>query len=404
MLTTNLFENKQSKNEYSIEVHPAVKSRQKIGYVYVLIISILPIFIIACEEDTKIETERVPSFSQRVQEIYAENQLPGGIIGILQNGELSQVESFGYADFEENLVPDEQTIFRIGSISKTFTTTLASLLVEQEKLSFTDSLSHYLKEIKAFQGYDEYAKGVRIGNLTTHTSGIIPRIQQYDGGPLVIARDSLLNRPELFEFRFLAGSQYEYSNIGIVLLAAVIDRIGSDQTCEERIRRDILIPLGMTSTDITRLLSQNKPQSKGYSNYENGSFSEIADLDLGGQAPAGQYYSNLEDMILYLKFIRSAFKENEIRLFENRDMIQSIFADQPAPGPYGIGFLTENISGRRAVGHSGSIFGYSAYLRYIPEEDIGMMIMVNTRFPLDKEMGRPLIEGLINGTLIIENQ
>ena len=106
-----------------------------------------------------------------LSEAVNEHKLPGLAVGIIKDGELLYTRGMGYVDLENRVPVTEETVFRIGSISKTFTVAGIMQLYEQGKLGLDDPVNDYLKDYKVLHD-DPNAPPVTFRHMITHTSGI----------------------------------------------------------------------------------------------------------------------------------------------------------------------------------------------------------------------------------------
>lgn len=165
-------------------------------------------------------------------------------------------QSFGFADRENQRAFDEHTVFDIGSVTKQFTATAIMLLVEQGKLSLSDTIDNFFPNVPADK------KNITIHHLLTNSSGLpceLPRGRYHD----VIDID--IHISQLLKQKLVAppGETYHYSNSGFRLLAQLIE-ITSGQNWEAYIQQHILLPAGLTETGY-RLL--NVPPERLAINY-----------------------------------------------------------------------------------------------------------------------------------------
>ena len=177
------------------------------------------------------------------------NETPGIVVAVYENGK-TQFYSFGYADVASKRPPGPKTLFEIGSITKTFTTTSLALLAEEGKLSLSDPVQKFLPD--SVKAPERDGKSITLVDLATARSGL-PRMPS--NMKPADEENPYIDYDVQKMFDFLSGytltreigSQYEYSNFGMGLLGVVIARI-EHKSYSEVIATKILKPLQMKNT------------------------------------------------------------------------------------------------------------------------------------------------------------
>ncbi|HEY8893761.1 MAG TPA: serine hydrolase domain-containing protein, partial [Niastella sp.] len=190
----------------------------------------------------------------------------GLALGILENGQ-THVYGYGETAKENQLTPDSNTLFEIGSITKTFTATILAYFIQQGKIGLDDPVSKYLPDSIANLQYN--GKPITIGSLANHSSGL-PRMpadlstKADPGNPY-----RAYNVSDMFSF--LAhfkpyrepGVQYEYSNLAVGLLGVILEKV-SGKPYEQLVQEIICQPLQMKSTGITLTAEDSSRFALGY--------------------------------------------------------------------------------------------------------------------------------------------
>lgn len=290
-------------------------------------------------------------------------------------------KGYGSANFEWDIPNMPDTKFRLGSITKQFTSMLIMQLVEEGKLKVEGKISDYVPDYPKDKG-----SRVSIHHLLTHTSGI----PSYTGMQMFgeIARDPY--SPKEFikffadsSFEFEPGSQYRYNNSGYFLLGVIIEEV-TGKPYATVLQERIFGPLGMTSSgyDMPGPIIQNRA-----SGYEWGidGFVNADYLDMTLPYAAGSLYSTVEDLYLWdralytEKLLSASFRD---RLFE--PAIQT-----PGGGSYAYGW---GVRYRRfgsmkdsvvVISHGGGINGFNTLIVRVPKEELLVVLLNNTgRAPL----------------------
>ena len=228
-----------------------------------------------------------------------ENHIAGAAVSVVKDGKLFFAKGYGYADIEKGIPVDpEQTIFAIGSISKTFTWTAVMQLVEQGKLDLDEDVNTYLD----FRIPETYPQPITLKHLMTHTSGFEQRLL----GSLVSDPNDLMPVREFMISYMPArvrppGEAAGYSNYNAMLAGYIVARV-SGQPYDQYIQEQIFNPLGMThSTAEWPTPPDLRPlASVGYS-YANGAFQAFPDyLGQPGGQPSGSVQASATDMARFM--------------------------------------------------------------------------------------------------------
>src|SRR3972149_550101 len=181
-----------------------------------------------------------------LMKLYSDYGQFNGTVLVAENGKIIYKKGLGLADMEWNIPNKPDTKFRLGSITKQFTSMLVLQLVEEGKLSLEGKLSDYLPYYR-----EDTGKKVTIHHLLTHTSGI----PSYTNLPN-FGREVSRNPYQVEEFvkkycsgdlEFEPGAKFSYNNSGYFLLGAVIDKI-TGKPYEQALNERILDVVGMKNT------------------------------------------------------------------------------------------------------------------------------------------------------------
>ncbi|WP_425262796.1 serine hydrolase domain-containing protein [Paenibacillus thermotolerans] len=263
-------------------------------------------------------------------------------------------EGFGMANREHGVPNTPVTKFRIGSLTKAFTSMGIFQLHEKNKLNTNDTLDKY---------FPEYPNGDRISifHCLTNTSGIPNYTSFPDFWPYSMRLPSSLNQLidsfKALECEFVPGSRFGYSNSGYALLTAIIESV-SGMSYSDYIREQICIPSGMLHTgcdDGTRIVPN---LAAGYSFYEEPIHAAYQDMSY----PLGAYglYSTTEDLLIWDKVLKTS-------QLLSKDLTEIMFT--PIHSSYASGWMVSQVNGRACINHFGDVGGYfSDFLRFVDDE------------------------------------
>jgi len=300
----------------------------------------------------------VSQFGSQINTDLQRDNLHGSMsVAIVKNDRVIWSGAFGYARREKDIPADTGSIYRIGSITKTFTATLLMLLVEDGKLKLDDPVENYLPEIKNLHGYDDNHK-ITFRQLASHTSGLKrePAMQGYDVGRLEQWEEKLLSCIPYTSFNSKPGEHFLYSNIGYALLGLAISRaVGVPYM--QLVQQRILTPLHMDDTFFALPDDKIARIAEGMSN--NGANVNTAQplLELKGRGykvPNGGIYTTPSDLA---KFVMSLMGNPPLLTAKSRRQIQNI---PPGGKDYGLGLMIINNRSWDVIGHDGGVPGYTA--------------------------------------------
>jgi CubicO group peptidase (beta-lactamase class C family) len=181
-----------------------------------------------------------------------ENHIPGATVAVVQDGQLLFAKGYGYANLERRTpVVADQTLFRVGSVSKLFTWTAVLQLVEQGKLDLEADVNTYLTE---FQIPATYPRPITLAHLLTHTAGFEDR----QIGITVASADKLVPLGSYLADAmparvFAPGTVTAYSNYGNTLAGYIVERVAS-QPFAQYIEQHIFAPLDMRHSTFAQQL------------------------------------------------------------------------------------------------------------------------------------------------------
>lgn len=307
-------------------------------------------------------------------EYLAESKGVGLYICIVQEGKVYG-KGYGTIDKEKTSVPDYNTVFEIGSITKVFTTEIAQQLVEQQQLSWNDNIMKYLPK----QAQPATDDNTTLLHLATHTAGY-PRVPQ-SWFPKIIPNMCDPYKALTIEDVYTTISKAEakkapsmdnsdYSNLGMGLLGHILEW-KTGKTYEELLQQYICAPLKMTTT--STLTREKWVQATGYDMEGK----KTCYWTLPVLPGAGAIKSTGEDMQKFLE----ANIGNGTALSKSFIATQQQVAEKKGNGvAYGwhISKPTTDTSGIESiVWHNGGTGGFRSYIGFIPGRNTGIVVLSN---------------------------
>jgi CubicO group peptidase (beta-lactamase class C family) len=307
---------------------------------------------------------------------------------------------------------DANTIFHWASITKTMTAIAIMQLRDRGKLSLDDPIVRYVPELRDVHNRYGPMEAITIRHLLSHSAGFRNPTWPWGGDqpwhpfePTAWAQ--LVAMMPYTEIRFPPGSQYSYSNPGIVFLGRTIEKLSGDDF-EVYITKNILMPLGMTHSyfDLSpyHLLED---RSNNYEVRDGRTVANGLDFDTGITVSNGGLNAPVTDMVKYLAFLlgRGPGATGSVRVLE-RSSLDELWQprlpvdDAEAMGDsIGLSFFIRHQGPARLIGHTGSQRGFRAFFYLDPDRNEAVIAAWNTA-PADERPGahpdtRAIREGLL---------
>jgi CubicO group peptidase (beta-lactamase class C family) len=333
--------------------------------------------------------KELEGFDQFVAQALKDWKVPGVGVAVIQGGQVVLLKGYGYRDVEKQLPVTPQTLFMIGSITKSFTVTTLGMLIDEGKLEWDEPVR------VAFPGFKLYdpilTEQITIRDLVTHRSGL-PRHDAvwYTSD---FSREDLIRRLQYLEPNKPLRSTFQYNNLMFMTAGFIAGNLNG-APWEDTVRHRILEPLGMNGTTFSILASQKTPDFAQPYRKDDDVKSEVRRIPFDPQCPdtcalgpAGELNSNTEDMSKYLLFHmgkgkvagKQLLSENNSIQMQTPQMTISGAPEYPENGEtsYGMGFFISTYRGHKQVEHGGNLDGFSAEFTFLPADQIGVVVLSN---------------------------
>ena len=301
-------------------------------------------------------------------------------VAVSQGAKVEWAGGFGSADVATEIPATAQTVYQIGSVTKTFTAALVMRLVQAGKLELSDYVGQFV-------GGLPWGQKVTIAELLSHTSGIVDYVNSRPsmlGVHCPTPSGSVASCPSLVPgqvvnwlarraFQLRPGAQFSYSNSNYYLLGLVIEHV-TGQPYSSYLEDQLLRPLGLSHTGVCPDEMRSPGQAVGY-------FLSSRLASVTGSYPfasesfaAGELCSTVGDMVEWVNDLASG-----------RVVSPSTYKEMatPAPvraepsAPYGYGLMLGSFDGQAWVGHDGATLGFSSLLLHFPGSDLNVAICFN---------------------------
>ncbi len=351
------------------------------------------------DPDRAAKLERAFPEIDRLFKAFAErSRVPGIAYGIVIDGRLAHAGASGLRDARTKDPVDLDTVFRIASMTKSFTALCILRLRDEGKLGLDDPVEHHLPELATLAAPTADSPRVTIRHLLSHAAGF-PEDNPWGDRQLSVTDDGMgrMMRGGI-PFSTATGTAYEYSNYGFAILGRVVSRV-SGVPYEQYVASSILEPLGMTATTLEAASVPPSRLAHGY-RLEHGAWVEEPPLPHGAFGAMGGMLTSTRDLAAYVAFLSSAWPPRDdpdtgpVRRASLREM-QQVWRPSPAivnrgsvdgplqlnAGGYGFGLRVWQTCGfPHVVAHSGGLPGFGSQMRWLPEHGVAIAAMGNLTY------------------------
>ena len=327
-----------------------------------------------------------------------ERHLPGVAFGIMLDGKLVYSGGAGYTDVAKKIPATPKSLFRIASMTKSFTTMAILKLRDEGKLKLDDLAENYIPELKNHKYLTADAPKITVRNLMTHSAGFPEdnpwgdrQLADTDADLTALIKGGISNAN-------VPGFAYEYSNLAFAMLGRIINVV-SGKPYQQYITESILKPLGMNDTqwEYTRVPAEKL--AHGY-RWQDDQWHEEPLLHDGSHGAMGGLITSIDDFSKYVALHQAAWpprsdadngpvKRSSIREMHQPWTFSSLLAQaknsagQPCPEvtAYGYGIRWgQNCKGQTGIGHTGGLPGFGSQWRILTDYGIGVIAYANLTY------------------------
>ncbi len=357
------------------------------------------------------------SADERADRAFASWKVPGLVYGVLADGDLIHARSLGTLRVGEDAPPGLDSVFRIASMTKSFTAAVVLLLRDEGRLALDDPAERYVPELAGLRYPTADSPRITIRHLLTMTAGLPtddPWGDRQQGLDLGLFSELLHGG---VSFAWVPGVRFEYSNLGYGILGRVITNIAGREY-REVVRERLLEPLGMTSTGY---LAEEVPADRlahGYV-WRDDAFVEEPIDGYGALAAMGGVFTSIADLARWVAGFQAAWPprgedhdDHPLSRASRREMqarmvpaTNATAQASPDATPdlevvaYGLGLYSMDRLGVGAtVGHGGGYPGFGSHMRWHPASGFGVIGMGNGRYAPVTLLVREILADLVAGT------
>ncbi|MGH9159136.1 MAG: serine hydrolase [Vicinamibacteraceae bacterium] len=309
--------------------------------------------------------------------------LPAVSIALVDDQEIVWAKGFGYSDPDSKTPATEDTVYRVGSVSKLFTDIAVMQLVERGQVDLDEPVTTYLSD---FAPKTPFGMPITLRHLMSHRSGLQrePPVGHYfdDTAPSLKATVRSLNATELI---YEPGTHTKYSNAGIAVVGRVVEVL-TKTPFERALQESVIARLGLTHSTFEPTPTVTEALANAYMWTYFGRQFEAPTFQLG-MAPAGSMYSTVTDLGRFMSVLFRRGQGPNGPLLQP-ETLEAMWVPQfGATDGFGIGFNIRQFEDERVVGHNGAIYGFATELQAMPDAKLGV-VLATTMDAANAVMGR----------------
>jgi CubicO group peptidase (beta-lactamase class C family) len=325
----------------------------------------------------------LPELQKAMKDVLDKDHVPGAGVALVSNGELLWCGGLGKADIASSRDVTCDTEFRVGSISKSFVALALLKLQEEGKINLEARLQDVAPEVPVKNRW-ESTNPVRIVNLLEHTAGfddmeaaeVYNFNDRYDFSLLEVFKR--FQEPE--DVRWPPGTRMSYSNPGFGIAGYLIEKVAGTPF-DQYIRQTILRPLGMANADFP-FTDANKPLLA--TPYDGNPPRALPGYPYIYLRPAGDLKASPGELAKLVQFFLRRGKAGDAQIVKPESIIRmesvetTLAAKNGLRLGYGLANYTEVTGGVVTHGHDGGIDGFISSYRYMPEQNWGYVVLLNS--------------------------
>lgn len=312
---------------------------------------------------------------------YAKHPVGALSVALIADDKIVWTGHYGNVSGPGSELPTGSTLYRIGSITKTFTALALLKLESEDRCAFSDPIGKYFPHFSEVPNQPPSGAQPTLIQLATHTSGLAREPEdgdEFDIGPVAQWENVLVRMIPKIRFQAEPGSAFGYSNVGYALLGSAIGKAAGTPYITY-VTEQILNPLGMNDTMFDLPDSARSRVAIGHDVQDGVASTDVPERELAGRGfrvPNGALFSSLDDLARWTRFqmgdpSQSVFDPAALKAAQGRFII----AGPRLGSGYGIGIQVKRIGKATVMGHNGGTPGYRADFLFDPETKIGIVML-----------------------------
>lgn len=339
-------------------------------------------------------------FIQWLEQSSKEINVPGAALAIVSREGVSHLQTWGEKKVGSSELVSSDSIFRIASMSKTFAGTAAALLVEEELVSWDTLLTDMFPSMDL--GTRASSHGITLKHVVSHSTGLMPHSYSNmldDGVPYSKIKTRFNKIPTVCQ----PGDCYGYQNVVFSLTADVVEQ-STGESYEKYLEEHLFKPLGMVTASVGLDKYESNPQSTSPHRKVRGAWrATTTNAAYYSVAPASGVNASVFDMTLWLRANLGAFPEVLPEHFLS-NLHEPIISTPRGnyfnrwqgleKAYYATGWRVFDYKGIRAVHHGGGVRGYRSEMVFVPDANIGLVLLFNAETKLANDVVPAFLDNL----------
>lgn len=359
-------------------------------------------------------------FDDAVRKAMKLHAVPGLGVAIVKDGKVVLAKGYGVRERDKTPAVTENTLFAIGSVTKSFTAAAAALYVDEGKLNWDDRIKQHVPD---FQMKDVYlTEEIRLRDTLSHRTGLDRHDMVWYGSrfttPQLVTK--LRDMKPAYPFR----TNFVYNNLMFMVAGQAVAKVAG-KPWDDVIAERLFKPLGMATanTSAAKLPKDGDVATPHERGRKNGAPIAVPWLNLDAVGAAGSINASAADMAKYVQFQLSRGKAGDKRLVKSAVFAEmhkpqmlvpkgvSLFNPDAKSSAYGFGWFLSDYHGRTLIEHGGNVDGMTAQVGFLPDENLGVVFLANlgqSTLPaalmfdtFDRYLGLPANTDRVEGTSLL---
>lgn len=341
----------------------------------------------ASAQKTKKATDRFAGLDAQLEKVRQDWKAAGFAVAVVEKDRIVYSKGFGYRNWEQKLPVTTNTLFAIGSVTKSFTSSLIGLLQKEGKVDYDKPAHDYLPGLSFYN--NALNNDVTLRHMMSHLTGLPRHDFSWYLFPTA-SRDSMLQRVRYQEPTASVRARWQYNNFMFAAQGVIAEKL-MGKSWEEAVRSSLLQPLGMTRSNFSIAdLEKSSDAALGYGLRGDSAIRKLPYHPIDAMGPAGSINSSVTEMAAWLVTWINGGKYNGKEVLP-LPYITEAMTPQAIVGPglpskekpdlhfatYGFGWMMSSYRGHYRVEHGGNIDGFSASAAFYPTDSIGIVVLTN---------------------------
>ena len=349
---------------------------------------------VCAAQNGKLSSGKLERIDAAVSKFMASTHVPGMSVAVVENGEYEWAQGFGFADLENNVPASEHTLFRLGSISKSFTSTAVMQLWDRGRIDLDAPVQKYCPSFSqkpwpiSTRQVLGHLGGIRHYKANSQDDPEVGNTKHFDdpisAGLNFFKDDPLVAQP---------GVSFRYSTHGYTLIGCVIEG-ASGAKYVDFVRQSLLVPAKMEQTQTDNRFAIVPYRTRFYEKTESGAVRNADFLDSSYKIPGGGWLSSAEDMA---RFEVAILNDKLVRRTTRDLMWTPLKPSDGSTDTYGLGWSWSEVKDHEvaSVGNIGGQQGTSAVFEIVPERRAGVVVLTDMEGQPAADLAREILKILV---------